>query len=86
MTGSSQSTTGSGSRSAIGGSSSDNQNMHYNTPPATVGNKISDGDQFLLLVKSRQSDEFQVWTSGDPTQAKDLFSQARRQVDELTSA
>jgi hypothetical protein len=70
--------------SAIGGST--DQNMHYNTPAVQVGNQIRDGDQFILLTKSRQSDEFQVWTSGDETQARDLFSQARRQVDTLTTA
>lgn len=74
---------------AIGGSDSSSStkgNMHYNTPAIQVGNAVRDGDQFILLVKSRQSDEFQLWSSGDPTQAKDLFTQARRQVDELTSA
>lgn len=81
MTGSNQS---SSDRSAIGRTSG-NQNMHYNTPSIQVGNVVRDGDQFVLLVKSRQSDEFQVWSSGDPTQAKDLFTQAQRQVDELTS-
>lgn len=74
-------------RGAIGsGTSTTNSNMHYNTPPIQIGNAVRDGDQFLLLVKSRQSDEFQVWSSGDPTQSKDLFTQARKQVDELTSA
>lgn len=82
MTAGSQST-GSGSKSAIG---SGNPNMHYSTPAIQVGNSVRDGDQFILLVKSRQSDEFQVWSSGDPTQTADLFTQARRQVDELTSA
>lgn len=72
-------------KSAIGGQSG-TQNMHYNTPPATIGNQVPDGSQFILLVKNRQSDEFQVWTSGDETQARDLFSQARRQVDQLTNA
>lgn len=68
-------------RSAIGSG-----NMHYNTPAVQVGNQIRDGDQFILLTKSRQSEEFQVWTSGDQTQTRDLFNQARRQVDELTTA
>lgn len=76
--------------SAIGGgsrsTSSSNPNMHYNTPPATIGNQVKDGDQFILLVKSRQSEDFKVWASGDPTQTSDLFDQARRQVDELTTA
>lgn len=84
MTGSNQSTTGSGSKSAIGGST--NSNMHYNTPAIQVGNSVRDGDQFILLVRSRQSEDFKVWSSGDPAQTADLFSQARRQVDELTSA
>lgn len=83
MTGSNQ---GSSDRGAIGSGTTGNQNMHYNTPPIQVGNVVRDGDQFLLLVKSRQSDEFQAWSSGDPTQTKDLFTQARKQVDELTSA
>jgi hypothetical protein len=73
-------------RGAIGSGTTSDQNMHYNTPPIQIGNAVRDGDQFLLLVKSRQSAQFQVWSSGDPTQAKDLFTQARKQVDELTSA
>lgn len=78
--------------SAIGGtagtssSQSNNPNMHYDTPPIQVGNAVRDGDQFVLLVKSRQSNDYQVWSSGDQTQTRDLFTQARRQVDELTNA
>lgn len=75
--------------SAIGGgsqSSSTKPQMNYNTPAATIGNQISDGDQFLVLKKSRQSDEFTVWSSGDDVQTLDLFTQARRQVDQLTHA
>lgn len=82
----SQSTGSSSDRSAIGAGTGKNGNMHYNTPTIQVGNAVRDGDQFILLVKSRQSEDFQVWSSGDPTQTTDLFSQARRQVDELTSA
>ena len=87
MTGSNQGS-GSSDRSAIGSGTGTgkNSNMHYNTPPIQVGNAVRDGDQFVLLVKSRQGEDFQVWSSGDPTQTTDLFSQARRQVDELTSA
>lgn len=73
--------------SAIGSSGqSTTGQMHYNTPPIQAGNQVKDGDQFVLLVKSRQSENFKVWSSGDPAQTKDLFSQARRQVDELTTA
>lgn len=84
MTGSNQ-----GQGSAIGGTSpigKSTGNMHYETPAIQVGNQVRDGDQFVLLVKSRQGDEFQVWSSGDQTQTKDLFNQARRQVDQLATA
>lgn len=84
MSGSNQSTTSSSS-SAIGGSSS-TQQMNYDTPAIQVGNAVRDGDQFVLLVKSRQSSEFQVWSSGDPQETKQLFRQARTQVDQLTTA
>lgn len=72
-------------RSAIGTQSgkSQNPNMHYDTPAIQIGNSVRDGDQFVLLVKSKQSSDLQVWSSGDPTQTQDLFTQARRQVDEL---
>lgn len=76
-----------GSTSAIGGGAKQGDpQMHYSTPPVTIGNAVGDGDQFILLVKSRQSEDFKVWSSGDRTQTRDLFSQARRQVDQLTSA
>lgn len=81
-----QSTGGQSGRSAIGSGSGSNPNMHYDTPAIQVGNAVRDGDQFILLVKSKQGQDFQVWSSGDPTQTKDLFTQARRQVDELTAA
>jgi hypothetical protein len=60
--------------------------MNYDTPPIQIGNAVRDGDQFILLVKSHQSNEFKVWSSGDRTQTRDLFKQVSRQVDELTTA
>lgn len=72
------------------GSSSTNQssqqNMNYNAQPSQITSQVRNGDQFILLVKSHQSEDFKVWSSGDPQQTTQLFQQARRQVDQLTTA
>lgn len=80
MVGSNQSGSGTSSSSSTSG------NMNYNTPPIQVGNEVRDGDEFILITKSRQSDDFKVWSSGDKQQTSQLFRQARSQVDELTTA
>jgi hypothetical protein len=71
-------------RGAIGGSSSigrDTSKYHYNTPAVQVGNQIRDGDEFVLLVRSKQSDGFTAWSSADETTTPQLVQQAMKQLD-----
>jgi hypothetical protein len=71
-------------RGAIGGSSqlgTDDSNYHYDTPAVQIGNTIRDGDEFVLLVRSNQSDGFQVWSSTDKHATPQLIQQATRQVE-----
>jgi hypothetical protein len=56
----------------------------FNTPAAVVGTKVSDGDEFILITRSRQSDQPQIWSSGDQQQTEQLFRQVQsHMVDSL---
>jgi hypothetical protein len=72
MTNQNQSTQ-SGAFSTLG---STGKQHNYNTPAVQIGNAIRDGDEFVLLVRSRQSDGFQVWSSGDEQVTEQLYKQA----------
>jgi len=74
MQGNNQSGTGRGAFSSLGGSK--DESAHYNTPAIQVGNAVRDGDEFVLLVRSRQSEGFQVWSSGDEQVTEQLYKQA----------
>jgi hypothetical protein len=65
------------------GSSSSAQNVHFNTPPAQVTSQINDGDEFILLKRSRQGDEPQVWSSGDQKQTQQMFRDVQTNVGSL---
>lgn len=71
-------------RSAIGGGS-DSNTVQYNTQPNMVRDLIQSGDEFVLFVKSRQSDQIKAWSSGDRTETQHLFNQAAKELD-LTPA
>jgi hypothetical protein len=63
--------------------SSGSQNVTYSTPPVSVGNQLTDGDEFILIKSSRQGD-VRVWTSAqDSTQAQHLYRQASEQFGKL---
>lgn len=70
-----------------GQNTSGSPKINYNTPPSLVANQINDGDQFILVKRSRQGDEPQVWTSGDQQQTQQMFRdlQAHVQVGSLES-
>lgn len=76
-------------RGAIGGSSSlgktDTTKFHYNTSAVQVGNQIRDGDEFVLLVRSKQGEGFQAWSSGDQETTPQIVAQAMRQLDLQTT-
>jgi hypothetical protein len=57
-----------------------NSTQHYNTPAIQIGNAVRDGDEFILLVRSRQSEDFQVWSSGDDQVTEQLYKQAAPSV------
>lgn len=71
-------------RGAIGGTSklgTDTDKFHYNTPAVQVGNEIRDGDEFVLFVRSKQSDGYQAWSSTDKSATPQLIQQAMRQLN-----
>lgn len=63
--------------SSTGGTGS---STHYNTPAIQVGNEVRDGDEFILITRSKQSEGFQMWSSGDEQVTEQLFKQATRQL------
>jgi hypothetical protein len=71
-------TSSSSAFSTIGGSK--DQSSHYNTPAIQIGNAVRDGDEFVLLVRSRQSEGFQVWSSGDKETTEQLYTQAKPSI------
>lgn len=69
-------------RGAIGGSSTiGSDKFHYNTPAVSVGNQIRDGDEFVLLVRNKQSDGFTAWSSADQQTTPQLVTQAMKQLN-----
>lgn len=73
-----QSGTDRGAFSTIGGKPG--ENMHYDTPAIQVGNQVRDGDEFVLVTRSRQGEGFQVWSSGDKQVTEQLYKQAGEQL------
>jgi hypothetical protein len=61
------------------GSSSSSPQVHYATPAIQVGNQVRDGDEFILLVRDKQSNGFTAWSSGDKSVTSQLMDQATRQ-------
>lgn len=50
---------------------------NYNTPAVQAAGQVHDGDEFILITRSRQSQEFNVWSSGDEQQTEQLYRQAQ---------
>lgn len=73
-------TPGSGSYGNQTTQSGQTGNVKYNTPPSQVASQISDGDEFILLKRSRQGSEPQVWSSGDPQQTQQMFRDIEAKV------
>jgi hypothetical protein len=70
-------------RSAIGGTSKLGTgqqvgNFTYGVMPEQITAKLREnpGAEFLVIQRTRQGEEPQVWASGDPTQTQDLFKHA----------
>jgi hypothetical protein len=61
-------------------SASSSQQVHYDTPAIQVGNQVRDGDEFILLVRDKQSNGFQAWSSSDKSTTAQLMQQATRQL------
>jgi hypothetical protein len=53
---------------------------HYDTPAIQVGNEVRDGDEFILITRSRQGDGFKIWSSGDKDVTEQLYRQAAREL------
>jgi hypothetical protein len=84
MTGNTQGSTGSdrgafSNQSSSTGSTSQGS-VHYDTPAIQVGNQVRDGDEFILLVRDKQSNGFQAWSSSDKSTTSQLMQQATRQL------
>jgi outer membrane lipopolysaccharide assembly protein LptE/RlpB len=63
---------------------SGSNNVNYNTTPTSVTSQLQDaGTQFIVIARSRQSDQLQVWSSGDEQQTQAMFREARSTVDTL---
>lgn len=58
----------------------DQSRTHYNISPIQVGNEVRDGDEFILITRSRQSEGFQLWSSTDQQETEQLYRQAAVQV------
>lgn len=62
------------------GGKPDQDRTHYNISPIQVGNEVRDGDEFILITRSRQSEGFQLWSSTDQEETEQLYRQAAVQV------
>jgi hypothetical protein len=71
-----------------GSSSGTSTGIKYNTPATVVSSQLNDGDRFILIKQSRQSDQPQVWSSGDSQETQQMFRtlQSAGVVDTLQSA
>jgi hypothetical protein len=58
----------------------DNKRQHYNVSAVQIGNTVRDGDEFVMITRNKQSEGFQVWSSGDQQQTEQLYKQAARQI------
>jgi hypothetical protein len=86
MTNNSQQTGSGSDRGAFSNSpssstSSNSGQVNYDTPAIQVGNQVRDGDEFVLLVRNKQSNGFQAWSSGDKNTTSQLMQQAQRQLN-----
>lgn len=54
--------------------------IKINTPVAQLANLVNDGDEFVLMTRKRQSEEFQVWSSGDEQTTHRYIEQATRSL------
>lgn len=65
-------------RSAIGQQPRSDTPVNYNVMPEQVTRQLqsAQGSTFVLIHQVRQSDEPQIWSSGDRTQTEKLFQQA----------
>lgn len=61
-------------------STSKDGRVTYNTPAIQVGNQVRDGDEFILITRSRQGEGFKVWSSNDESTTGQLYDQARSTV------
>lgn len=72
-------------RGAIGGDSYDQRNQgqpkaNYNVTAVQVEGKVNDGDEFILMTRSRQGTGFTIWSSTDQEATQQLTQQAMSQL------
>lgn len=49
-------------------------NITYGVMPEQVLKQLQqEGGEFVVIQRTRQSEQPRIWASGDPTQTKDLF-------------
>jgi hypothetical protein len=58
--------------------------VQYDTPPAVLSSKITDGGTFIVISRTRQGEEPQVWATGDEQQTQQLFDQVARMAQPTT--
>jgi hypothetical protein len=66
-------------RGAIGGTSQlGTKNINYSVMPEQVTKTLQSGNvgEFILIQQTRQGEQPQVWSSGDPEQTSHLFNHA----------
>lgn len=51
-----------------------------NVTAVQIANFVHDGDEFVLATRSRQSDEFKIYGSGDEQQTHQTLKTAERQA------
>lgn len=68
------------------GQTLDNKQSHYNVSAVQIGNTVRDGDEFVMITRSRQGEGFQVWSSGDKQTTEQLYKQAARQIAGLETS
>lgn len=64
----------------------DDRKFNFNVSAIQVGNKVMDGDEFILVTRNRQSSEYRVWSSGDAKQTESTYRAIAPQFQNLRQA
>jgi hypothetical protein len=62
---------------------SNSNQINYNAAPTSVTSQLQSGTEFIVIARTRQGEQPQVWSSGDEQQTQSMFREVRQLVDTL---